>query len=157
MLRRATTTTTFTLCSVLTLAAGLVLLPGVAEAGDSRAGTLGANRARHLRLSPRTARAFIAPRPTQLVSGSAAYPEDARAQGIEGLVVVRYDVAVDGRVINARVVRAEPPDVFDDAALASVRSWRFNPALADGVPRATQDIESTVTFKLDGGDEYADY
>jgi TonB family protein len=96
-------------------------------------------------------------RPTQLVSGSAAYPEDARAQGIEGLVVVRYDVAVDGRVINARVVRAEPPDVFDDAALASVRSWRFNPALADGVPRATQDIESTVTFKLDGGDEYADY
>jgi protein TonB len=97
-------------------------------------------------------------RPTQLISGSAAaYPEDARAQGIEGLVVVRYDVAVDGRVINARVVRADPPNVFDDAALASVRSWRFNPALADGVPRATQDIESTVTFKLDGGDEYADY
>ncbi len=97
-------------------------------------------------------------RPTQLVSGSAAaYPADARAQGIEGLVVVRYDVSVDGRVINARVVRADPADVFDDAALSSVRSWRFNPALVDGVPRATQDVESTVTFKLDGGDEYADY
>jgi TonB family protein len=97
-------------------------------------------------------------RPTQLISGSAAaYPEGARAKGIEGLVVVRYDVAVDGRVINARVVRADPPDVFDDAALSSVRSWLFNPALVDGVPRATQNIESTVTFKLGAGDEYADY
>ena len=88
---------------------------------------------------------------------AAAYPADARAQGIEGFVVVRYDVSVDGRVINARVVRADPPDVFDDAALSSVRSWRFNPALVDGVPRATQDVESKVTFKLDGGDEYAVY
>ena len=72
-------------------------------------------------------------------------------------MVIRYDVAVDGRVINARVVRAEPPDGFNQAALASVRSWRFNPALVDGVPRETKNIESTVTFKLGAGDEYADY
>ena len=80
-------------------------------------------------------------RPVQLVSGSAAaYPEEARSQGLEGFVVVRYDVAADGRVVNARVVRAEPPDLFDDAALSSVRSWRFNPALADGVPQSTKGV-----------------
>ena len=97
-------------------------------------------------------------RPVQLVSGSAAaYPEEARSQGVEGFVVVRYDVAADGRVVNARVVRAEPPDLFDDAALSSVRSWRFNAALVDGVPPSTKGVESTVTFKLGAGDEYADY
>ncbi|NIP16389.1 MAG: TonB family protein [Pseudomonadales bacterium] len=94
----------------------------------------------------------------QLIAGSAAaYPEDARAQGIEGSVVVRYDVALDGRVINARVVRSEPAEFFDDAALNSVRSWRFNPALVDGEPRAAKGIESTVTFRLGAGDEYAGY
>ena len=69
-------------------------------------------------------------RPMQLVSGSGPiYPVAAKAERIEGSVVVRYGVSVDGRVINARVESAEPEGIFEDAALTAVRSWRYNPAL----------------------------
>ena len=97
-------------------------------------------------------------RPLQLVSGGGpSYPAAARADGVEGFVVIRYDVTVQGRVSNAQVVRAEPPEVFDDAALKAVRSWVFNPPLVDGEPQREVGRESTVTFKLGSGNEYDDY
>ena len=97
-------------------------------------------------------------RPMQLVSGSGPiYPAEAQAERIEGSVVVRYGVSVDGRVINARVESAEPEGVFEDAALTAVRSWRYNPALKDGEPVAVDNVLSTVRFELSANDRYRDY
>jgi protein TonB len=92
------------------------------------------------------------------VSGSSPeYPTQAREQGLEGYVVVRYDVGDGGRVRNAQVIQADPSDIFDAAALQAVTSWVFKPALINGVPQAQQGRRSTVTFKLGSGSEYADY
>ncbi|MFV2091015.1 MAG: TonB family protein [Pseudomonadales bacterium] len=97
-------------------------------------------------------------RPIQLVSGSGpVYPKTANTAGVEGMVVVRYDVSVDGRVINARVDSSEPSGVFEAAALAAVRSWRYNPAIRDGEPIPVQNVLSTVRFLLDDGDVYDNY
>jgi TonB family protein len=97
-------------------------------------------------------------RPMQLVSGTGpVYPPLAKAERIEGAVVVRYGVSVDGRVINARIESAEPAGVFEDAALAAVRSWRYNPALKDGEPVAVDNVLSTVRFELSVNDRYRDY
>jgi len=97
-------------------------------------------------------------RPMQLVSGSGpTYPTEAKAERIEGAVVVRYGVSVDGRVINARVESAEPEGIFEEAALAAVRSWRYNPALRDGEPVAVDNVLSTVRFELTANDRYRDY
>jgi protein TonB len=96
-------------------------------------------------------------RPMQLVSGSGpTYPTLAKAEGIEGAVVVRYGVSLDGRVINARIDSAEPEGVFEDAALKAVRSWRYNPALKDGEPVAVDNVLSTVRFELTANDRYRD-
>ena len=97
-------------------------------------------------------------RPLQLISGAGpVYPASARAQNIEGEVVVRYDVSTIGRVENAEIVSSEPVGVFDDAALQAVRSWLFNAPLVDGESRAAQNIESTVIFQLSGAQKYDDY
>ena len=97
-------------------------------------------------------------RPMQLVSGSGPiYPAMAKAERIEGAVVIRYSVSVDGRVINAQIDSAEPEGVFEDAALAAVRSWRYNPALRDGEPVAVDNVVSTVRFELSANDRYRDY
>ncbi len=94
-------------------------------------------------------------RPMQLTSGTVpVYPPAAKAQGIEGEVVVRYGVTVDGRVINARVDRAEPAGVFEEAALKAVRSWRYNPAIRDGKPVAVTNVVSTLTFQLSPTERY---
>ena len=93
------------------------------------------------------------PRPLQLLAGAdPAYPAAARAAGIEGQVQVAYDVTAAGRVENAVVLTAEPAGVFEEAALAAVRSWRFRPAIERGVPVAAPGRVSVLRFRL--GDAY---
>lgn len=55
------------------------------------------------------------------------YPPDALRAGQSGEVLVEFTVNPDGSVANARVVRADPPRVFDREAVAAVRRWRFEP------------------------------
>lgn len=96
-------------------------------------------------------------RPIQLVSGSGpVYPSAAKAEGIEGTVVVRYGISADGRVVNARVESASPEGLFEEAALDAVRTWRYNPAIRDGRPVAVDNVLSTVRFQLQGGGLYDD-
>lgn len=62
-----------------------------------------------------------------------AFPEEARAAGKEGVVVLKFVVTESGAVSNIQVLKGEPP--FVDAALAAVRTWRFQrPAMLDGAP-----------------------
>jgi len=97
------------------------------------------------------------PRPLPLVSATGAtYPPEAREAGVEGYVVVRYDVDGEGRVINASVVEATPRGVFEEAALAAVTRWRFRPPGEEDASRVT-GLTSRLEFALEGGDRYADY
>ncbi len=97
-----------------------------------------------------------AARPLQFVGGAdLVYPPQAKAAGIEGQVVVRYDVTVAGTVVNAVVEAAEPAGVFEAAALAAVRSWRFKAPVEDGVLVAAPSRVSEVRFQLGDADEYA--
>jgi len=71
--------------------------------------------------------------PVALQREAPAYPPAVREIGVEGSVEVALTVLRDGSVGWVRAVRAEPPGYFEQAALASVRSWRFRPAHAAGV------------------------
>ena len=63
------------------------------------------------------------------------YPEEAKARGISGEVVLELDLSADGRVLGARVARPAG-NGFDEAALAAARRLRFSPAEIDGKPSA---------------------
>lgn len=76
------------------------------------------------------------------------YPPAARAEGVEGVVLVEYRVDAEGRVREPRVLRAEPPGVFDAAALEAVRSWRYRPWRRDGRPVPVEGVQSTLRFRL---------
>ena len=93
--------------------------------------------------------------PEVLAAGGVEYPQEAYRQKLEGDVMVAYDVNVDGTVENARVVEAEPPGVFDAAALDAVRKWRFHPAVRNGKAVATLNMVSPVKFKLGESEAYA--
>src|SRR5690606_12969634 len=83
-----------------------------------------------------------------------AYPEAARAQRISGMVVLLIDIAADGSVAKAEIDRGEPAGVFDDAALAAVANWKFQPAMKDGkaVPsRVRVPIEFAMKPKVEDG------
>jgi TonB family protein len=60
------------------------------------------------------------------------YPEGARAKGIRGTVLVQALVGRDGSVLDVRVKNSVPE--LDDAAVQSVKQWRFKPAQASQKP-----------------------
>ncbi len=62
------------------------------------------------------------------------YPSSAKASGIEGVVVVKYVVTERGEVTDVKVIKG-PPELHD-VCIASVKGWRFEPAILDGQPVA---------------------
>ncbi|WXH29351.1 hypothetical protein WA016_03310 [Myxococcus stipitatus] len=73
------------------------------------------------------------------------YPSEARSKGLEGMVILKGVVEVDGRVTQLKVMRGDEP--FASAALAAVKSWRFKPAVVEGRPTAVFRIFK-VPFRL---------
>jgi protein TonB len=65
------------------------------------------------------------------------YPLEALRAGQSGEVQVEFTVAADGSVTSARVVRSDPPRVFDREAVAAVKRWRFEPIGAPVTTRRT--------------------
>lgn len=60
------------------------------------------------------------------------YPLTARANETSGWVDLAFDVEPDGSVAHIAVLGADPKEVFDRAAVAAVRKWRYRPAERDG-------------------------
>ncbi len=56
------------------------------------------------------------------------YPELAREQGWEGVVILKALVTREGSAAQVDVLRSSGYGVLDEAAVAAVRSWRFTPA-----------------------------
>ncbi|MCA1714988.1 MAG: energy transducer TonB, partial [Gammaproteobacteria bacterium] len=65
------------------------------------------------------------------------FPREALRAGQSGEVQVEFTVGTDGSVTSARVVRSNPPRVFDRAALSAVNRWRFQPVSAPVTTRRT--------------------
>lgn len=76
------------------------------------------------------------------------YPRDAAEDKVEGRVEMQFTVDAQGQVQDVSVISSEPGDVFDAAAVASVKKWRFNPALQDGEP-VPVETRQTINFELD--------
>lgn len=72
------------------------------------------------------------------------YPVDARTRGVEGSVTVEFVVTASGGVEDVRVTESSPAGVFDQAALAAVRRWRYG---ADA-ERETTVLTERLRFAL---------
>ena len=72
-------------------------------------------------------------KPVRLSAPNPRYTEAARANGIQGSVVLRVLVGEDGYVNAIRVVRGLP-DGLTEQAIAAARLSKFKPAMKDGKP-----------------------
>ncbi|MCQ8887496.1 TonB family protein [Pseudoalteromonas agarivorans] len=53
------------------------------------------------------------------------YPAQAAKQGISGSVVLKYDIAANGRTKNISVIQSKPSDVFDKSAKEALAKWEY--------------------------------
>ncbi|MGQ0670083.1 MAG: TonB family protein [Actinomycetota bacterium] len=104
------------------IAAALAGLVGVLAAGPAQAQESTPE-------SPKLAGSDVpVPRRTHFVMP--AYPAEAVAAGLRGIVILEIVIDPAGRVGFAEVVRSVAP--FDEAALAAVRQWTYEPTKFEG-------------------------
>ena len=80
-----------------------------------------------------------------------SYPPEARAQGIGGKVFLEALLDREGTVDRVKVLRGIPdhPE-FEQAAVAAIMEWRYEPATKDGKPVA---VWFTVIMDFTLGDD----
>ena len=72
------------------------------------------------------------PEPKLLKRVEPVYPPDALAAGVSGMVILDLVIGKDGSVIDAKVLRPVP--MFEAAAVAAVRQWKYTPSSLNGEP-----------------------
>jgi len=80
-----------------------------------------------------------------------AYPREAMRRSLEGTVVLRVLVDVDGTPLSVEIKRSSGHSSLDEAAKRQVlKRWKFRPAIVDG--RAVQVYGIVpLSFELDRG------
>ena len=75
------------------------------------------------------------------------YPIYSRKMRQEGVVIITAEVLTDGSATDVRMAASSGIKLLDEAALETVRQWRFIPAKRDGMPYV-QRLRIPVTFSL---------
>ncbi|MHC9509809.1 energy transducer TonB [Kangiella sp. M94] len=77
------------------------------------------------------------------------YPVGPASQGIEGWVLLQYDVDSSGSLSNIKVVDAQPRRTFDREAIAALKKWKFRPAMDNGNPVSVKGQTVKIEFNLE--------
>lgn len=85
--------------------------------------------------------------PKVIERSPAVYPDEARAKGLEGRVLLRLNISDTGTVANADIQQSSGSEILDNAAIASAMKWRFTPAQLNGKAVAA-NIIIPVIFQL---------
>jgi protein TonB len=84
-----------------------------------------------------------------LVRFAPEYPSGPLARGTEGWVKVQFTITAAGTVKDEFVVEAQPPKVFDQAALAAIARWRYNPKIEGGTAVERVGLQTLIRFDLE--------
>ena len=76
------------------------------------------------------------------------YPQRAAMRGTEGWVIVEFIVDELGRVLEPRVVDANPSGIFDRAALKAVLRYKYKPRVLNGEPQIVNGVRQRIVFTL---------
>ncbi len=75
------------------------------------------------------------------------YPDQALQKGVAGSVTLAFTVDVNGEPRDVHVVEATPPGVFDRAAVAAIKHWRYAPMVVNGTA-VEVPVKTILRFEL---------
>ena len=79
---------------------------------------------------------------------SPTYPARAQQAGLEGWVLVQFDVLADGTVGNIKVVESSNR-IFEGAARKAASRFRFKPRVVGGVAQVTPGVQNIFRFRME--------
>jgi protein TonB len=86
--------------------------------------------------------------PIALVRVSPTYPARAQQAGLEGWVLVRFDVLPTGAVTNVTVVESSNR-MFEAAARRAAERFRYKARVIDGVAQMTTGVQNLFRFRIE--------
>ena len=78
------------------------------------------------------------------------YPAGLQRLGVEGTVMIRAVISINGEVLSPEVISAGVDARLAQLALDAVKQWRYEPSLLNGEPVETASIV-TIDFALQSG------
>jgi len=82
-----------------------------------------------------------------IINAKPDYPLAASQNGLEGYVVVRFDVTEIGTIENVAVVESSS-SIFNKAAIKAAYRSRYKPKTVDGVTQRTQGLRKLFRFEM---------
>jgi protein TonB len=83
---------------------------------------------------------------TQLIASDfPVYPEEAKAKGVTGKVILAALIGKDGVVLDLSVLEGDP--LLAEAAMQTVRHWEYRPTTVNGVP---VEVATEIELNFDG-------
>jgi len=87
-------------------------------------------------------------RPKIISQVKPVYPEEAKKQGLQGVVELEATINRAGHVVGVKVLPAQAPQpLLEAAAVAAVRQWKYAPYKINGKAQAVI-FTVTITFAL---------
>jgi TonB family protein len=74
------------------------------------------------------------------------YPLKAQLEGVSGWVKLIFTVTAAGSTRDIRVTAADPPGVFEEAAIEAAERFVYTPRLENGVAVDRPNVETEITF-----------
>lgn len=81
------------------------------------------------------------------------YPAHELRRNQQGWVVLNYVVTDDGRVVEPVVEESSGSRAFEDAAMYTVKSWRYEPATLNGEPVQQCKTRVRIAFAIEGAED----
>jgi protein TonB len=83
-----------------------------------------------------------------IVKVAPIYPRRAQSRGLEGYVLLEFVVTAAGTVRDPVVIEADPPGVFDRAAMNAALKFKYKPRVIDGEPVEVPGVRNLIRFEL---------
>ena len=77
------------------------------------------------------------------------YPRGAAMQGVEGFVILKFDISETGSTTNISVLQSRPPQIFNSSAIQALRKWKYKPKINEGKPVVQKNLKVRLDFKLE--------
>lgn len=85
-----------------------------------------------------------------IVKVAPVYPRRALSRGIEGTVLVEFTVSKNGSVKNPVIIEANPPDIFNQAAIDAALKFKYKPRVVNGEATEVAGVQNLIRFEIGG-------
>lgn len=86
---------------------------------------------------------------TPVVRIAPQYPVEAAMRGVEGFVLLKFDITKLGTVETIKILAAKPPRIFNRSAISALSRWKYKPKMRNNKPVKQLNNRTRIDFNLE--------